>query len=263
MGPVSIDGRRRPPLREGAFGFSGCELYAQPIVSTSFDSKVNWVEILIRRKGARRESDSGLSCLRLARQAGLSGSIDQFVVTSVFDHLEDLDSSTPKVAYGINLMGSSLCDPKFKRFLFAQLGRLKRPEQICFEITETEVIENLHDAAEFMSEVKKFGCSFALDDFGSGFCSFTYIKNLPIDIIKIDGQFVRECRKGGVDYELVSSIHTLCLKLGLSTVAECIESAKIYETMRDIGVDFGQGNFLGYPRPLVSLNKSLPWDLTC
>ena len=125
---------------------------------------------------------------------------------------------------------------------------------MCFEITETAAIANLSRAMTFMKRLKAVGCSFALDDFGSGLSSFGYLKTLPVDYLKIDGSFVRDIDQDPIARAMVASINNIGHEMGLSTVAEFVESAAILECLQEIGVDYVQGYHLGRPGPLSELS---------
>lgn len=156
--------------------------------------------------------------------------------------------------FAINLSGASLKAPIFRQKLLAQLQ--ENPEMgphLCFEITETAAIGNLGVVNEFIEAMREFGCSFALDDFGSGLSSFIYLKNLKVDFLKIDGAFVRDIANNPVDRSMVEAVHRIGHQMGLKTVAEYVESDEILEILRQIGVDFVQGNAVHSPEPLESL----------
>ena len=126
------------------------------------------------------------------------------------------------------------------------------PEKICFEITETAAIENLDAAVSFINSLKKLGCKFSLDDFGSGLSSFAYLKNLPVDYLKIDGSFVKHMDTDAVDCAMVSSIHQLGSLIGMKTIAEFVENDAILKKLEEIGVDYAQGYGISKPVPLDS-----------
>jgi EAL domain-containing protein (putative c-di-GMP-specific phosphodiesterase class I) len=124
---------------------------------------------------------------------------------------------------------------------------------LCFEITETAAIGNLTVVNDFIDAMREFGCSFALDDFGSGLSSFTYLKNLKVDYLKIDGAFVRDITSNPIDRAMVEAVHKIGHQMGLKTVAEYVESDQILAVLRQIGVDYVQGNGVHRPEPLESL----------
>ena len=154
----------------------------------------------------------------------------------------------------INLSGQSLSDPNFLKFIIKQLDRYEVPaKMICFEVTETAAITNLTDAMALFKELKNRGCSFSLDDFGSGLSSFNYLKNLPIDCVKIDGSFVKEILTDDVGRAMVESINHIGHLMGIETVAEFVENEATKELLREIGVDFAQGYGIAEPVPLKEI----------
>jgi EAL domain-containing protein (putative c-di-GMP-specific phosphodiesterase class I) len=156
--------------------------------------------------------------------------------------------------FAINLSGASLKDPEFRRMLLECLQ--ENPAlgpHLCFEITETAAIGNLAVVNEFIDAMRGFGCSFALDDFGSGLSSFTYLKNLKVDYLKIDGAFVRDITTNPIDRSMVEAIHRIGHQMGLKTVAEYVESDQTLALLREIGVDYVQGNGVHCPEPLETL----------
>ncbi|HEY9146204.1 MAG TPA: EAL domain-containing protein [Thiobacillus sp.] len=156
--------------------------------------------------------------------------------------------------FAVNLSGASLKDPAFRRMLLARLD--ENPAlgpHLCFEITETAAIGNLAVVNEFIEAMRAFGCSFALDDFGSGLSSFTYLKNLKVDYLKIDGAFVRDIASNPIDRSMVEAIHRIGHQMGLKTVAEYVESDQILALLRQMGVDYAQGSGIHRPEPLENL----------
>ncbi|MDP3583679.1 MAG: EAL domain-containing protein, partial [Thiobacillus sp.] len=156
--------------------------------------------------------------------------------------------------FAVNLSGASLKDPAFRRMLLTSLR--ENPDlgpHLCFEITETAAIGNLAVVNEFIGAMREFGCRFALDDFGSGLSSFTYLKNLKVDYLKIDGAFVRDITTNAIDRAMVEAIHRIGHQMGLKTVAEYVEADATLAMLREIGVDYAQGNGLHAPEPLETL----------
>ena len=152
------------------------------------------------------------------------------------------------VHFHINLSGASINDDLFIDFLRDQLAASGVPaESVCFEITETAAVSNLQRAARFINQMRALGCEFALDDFGSGLSSFRYLKHLPVDLLKIDGAFVKNMATDPVDRAMVASINQIGHVLGIRTVAEYVEDAQSLELLRALGVDFAQGYHLGRP----------------
>ena len=159
----------------------------------------------------------------------------------------------------INLSGASLGDRDFTEMLMQSIRSAPlAPSQLRFEVTETAAIRHLAQARRFMRTVESAGCRFTLDDFGSGLSSFGYLRSLPVDTLKIDGQFVRDIVNDRVDRALVKSINDIGRVLGLVTIAEYVEDEATLELLREIGVDRVQGHYVGYPRAIEELFTSLP-----
>ncbi|MEW5756202.1 MAG: DUF1631 family protein [Pseudomonadota bacterium] len=185
--------------------------------------------------------------------------IDRWVITKVFTwmsaNLKILESIE---SISINLSGDSLNDERFMGFVLEQTRKTGLPmDRVCFEVTETAGISNLSSATEFIRQVKQTGCKFSLDDFGSGHSSYAYLKNLPVDYLKIDGVFVKEMHKNPSDYAVVKSITEIGHFMGKKIVAEFVENEDVLSLLADIGVDYAQGyvhgapNFLkDYPAPM-------------
>ncbi|HED19815.1 MAG TPA: EAL domain-containing protein, partial [Gammaproteobacteria bacterium] len=151
----------------------------------------------------------------------------------------------------VNLSGCSINEEGFLGFIKEQFDRYAvSPLRICFEVTETVAVTNLAQAAVFIEELKMLGCLFALDDFGSGLSSFGYLKNLPVDYLKIDGQFVRDMVDDPIDAAMVNSINQIGQVMGMKTIAEFVENDAILERLREAGVDYAQGYGLARPVPL-------------
>ena len=144
-----------------------------------------------------------------------------------------------------------IADLGFLEFIIEKFNKTKiNPNSICFEITETAAIANLNKALQFIERLKKEGCLFALDDFGSGLSSFAYLKTLPIDYLKIDGMFVKDIVDDPSDLAIVKSIHEVGKSLKKMTIAEFVENDDIKEKLINIGVDFAQGYAINKPHPL-------------
>jgi diguanylate cyclase (GGDEF)-like protein len=156
--------------------------------------------------------------------------------------------------FAVNLSGASLKDPTFRNMLLSRLQEMPAMgPHLCFEITETAAIGNLAVVNSFIDAMRDFGCRFALDDFGSGLSSFTYLKNLKVDYLKIDGAFVRDIASNPIDRSMVEAIHRIGHQMGLKTVAEYVESDQTLALLRQMGVDYVQGNHVHCPQPLEKL----------
>ena len=155
----------------------------------------------------------------------------------------------------INFSGASLSDVRFRESVFEKLERTQLPTgAICMEVTESSAVANLSKVVEFIQQVKQLGCSFALDDFGSGLSSFAYLKTLPVDYLKIDGGFVKDIESDAIDLAMVQAINTIGHTMGLKTIAEFVETEGILQHLIELGVDYAQGYHIGKPGPLGHLH---------
>lgn len=181
--------------------------------------------------------------------------VDRWVVHNVLQWMEDNPLMVERSGgFSINLSGNSLNDDKFLEFVMGELAASNvEPAKLCFEITETAAITNLADASEFIRVLKQQGCTFSLDDFGSGLSSYAYIQKLPVDYIKIDGIFIRNMVENVNDQALVRSINELAHFMGMQTVAEFVENREILNVLQQIGVDHSQGYGIKKPMLLESL----------
>ena len=227
-------------------------LYYQPIESTDPGRHERYGELLVRM----RDDDGSLISpgvfLPAAERYNLVGTVDRWVVQATCAALAGryTPGVEPSEHFSINLSGGSLGDQSLLTFIRDQLDRNGiPPSAICFEVTETVAINDITAAIAFITELKNLGCRFALDDFGSGLSSFAYLKRLPVDIVKIDGSFVRGITTDPVDYAMVESVNRISQEMGLQTVAEFVESEDIMAGLRAIGVDYGQGWAIGAPEP--------------
>jgi diguanylate cyclase (GGDEF)-like protein len=239
--------RLKQALRDGRF-----RLFAQPIVAARGGEQRDR-EVLLRLVGEEGELVLPDAFVPAAERYGVMTAIDRWVVEQVTAGSDRWRSARPEAGCSINLSGSSLNDEGFLRFLREVIdGRGLPPEILCFEITETAAIVNLSKAAYFIRELKALGCRFALDDFGSGLSSFSYLKSLPVDYLKIAGSFVRGVADDPVDSAMVESINKIGHLLGLETIAEYVEREAVMRKAREIGVDYLQGNAIAVPRPLFT-----------
>ncbi|MBN8494352.1 MAG: EAL domain-containing protein, partial [Burkholderiales bacterium] len=234
-------------------------LYVQPVLplQPSNGAAPPHYEILVRLEEDGQLFPPG-AFLPAAERYGLMPRIDQWVIDNTLSWLSDRLRQHGGIdgVYAINLSGASLSDERFRQSLRQRLQQLPLPPgMLCFEITETAAVANLSKVVQFIEEVKALGCLFALDDFGSGLSSFAYLKNLPVDFLKIDGSFVKDIADDPMDLAMVQAIHAIGHVMGLKTIAEYVASEAIAQKLREIGVDYGQGYHLGMPRPLAELGS--------
>jgi EAL domain-containing protein (putative c-di-GMP-specific phosphodiesterase class I) len=164
------------------------------------------------------------------------------------------EPGTPPYTLAINLSGTTLNDARFLDFVLDELTAAGIPPgALCFEITETAAIANLGQVVTFMRALKARGCRFSLDDFGTGLSSLTYLKNLPVDYVKIDGQFVRNVLRDGADECVVESIARMAKAFNIEAIAERVESRDVMKRLGELGVAFAQGFFIAVPRPVSEL----------
>jgi diguanylate cyclase (GGDEF)-like protein/PAS domain S-box-containing protein len=234
------------------------QLYAQEIapLDPPTPDYTRHVEILLRMVDRNGELIPPGCFIPAAERYGLMTELDRVVIKTFFESYAKACmtlSGTPldNCMYAINLSARSLNDEQFIDFVKAQF-KVHRvpPEIICFEITETAAISNLTKASQLIQELKLMGCRFALDDFGSGMNCFAYLKQLTIDYLKIDGSFIKNITQEPIDKELVICMNRIAHVLGAKTVAEWVETDETFQTLREIGIDYGQGFGISRPRPL-------------
>ena len=236
------------------------KLYCQPIVPLRSNvPQQPHFEILIRKISVDGNIVLPTTFIPSAERYHLMPNIDRWVIKNTFAAYRNLlDISLEKCNYlfSINLSGTSLADKNLLGYIREQLSIYAIPPQaICFEITETSAIVNLKNTNYIFSELRKLGCSFALDDFGSGMSSFTYLKNFEVDYLKIDGSFIKEMHTNKIDHAMVRSIHSVAEAMNIKTVAEFVENSAILKELRAIGVHYGQGQYLGSPIPIKQLTE--------
>lgn len=231
-------------------------LYGQLIVPLQDKGLKPDVEILLRMKDREGNTIPPGAFLPAAERYQLVGRIDEWVVSHAFAWLnQNFAQFSRSFGYcAINLSGGSLGDSRIKDAIIRHLeSSTLLPYKVKFEITETAAIANLVEAQQFINALKAYGCQFSLDDFGSGLSSFAYLKNLPVDNLKIDGMFVKGILDDELDQAMVKSINDIGHVMHKITIAEFVENDEICAMLRDIGVDYGQGYGLGYPEPLDEL----------
>ncbi len=237
--------RIRTALEEDRF-----TLHAQPVVDAA-SGETTQLELLLRMTGPGDELVMPGSFLPVAERFGLIGEIDRWVVTRTIQMLGEQARLGVRPKVEVNLSGHSLGDPDLATHIDSELrGSEVDPRQLIFEVTETAAIGNIEAAQHFAEQLAELGCRFALDDFGAGFGSFYYLKHLPFDFIKIDGEFVRHLVDDDTDRLVISAVVDLARGLGKRTIAEFVGDEATVITLRKLGVDYLQGFHLGRPAPI-------------
>jgi diguanylate cyclase (GGDEF)-like protein/PAS domain S-box-containing protein len=232
------------------------ELYYQPIVPIRSDQG-HWphYELLLRMRDEEGKLIAPTAFIPAAERYNLMPGLDRWVVSHTFETLAYRgDPGAKPYTLAINLSGTTLNDARFLDFVLDELTAAAiAPGAICFEITETAAIANLDRVISFMRALKARGCRFSLDDFGTGLSSLTYLKNLPVDYVKIDGQFVRNVLRDGADECVVESIARMARAFRIHAIAERVESRDVMKRLGELGVSFAQGYFVAVPQPVSEL----------
>jgi len=241
-----------------AFDEERFRLYRQPIQPLGVPGELGGnpplSEIFIRMVDEEGRIASPAAFIPAAERYHLIPSIDRWVVHTAFEVLtrRGLERAAAGTCFAINLSGQSIGEGDFLDYVLAEIEASGvPPERVCFEITETAAVANLTRARHFLAVLKAKGVRFVLDDFGSGLSSFAYLKNLGVDFLKIDGQFVRNLAGDSIQRALVESIHQVGHVMGIRTIAEGVEDRATLEALRAIGVDYAQGYWIAPPEPLT------------
>lgn len=226
------------------------ELHRQSIQPISNKVKPTvFYEILVRMRDKEQELLMPGSFITAAERYNLMPTLDRWVIENTFKYLS---SETNKdVIYFINISGLSFNDNDFHEFVINMLSKYQiSPTMICFEITETAAITNFSRALEFIEKLRNIGLRFALDDFGTGLCSYTYLKNLPIDFIKLDGHFISELMHDPMNRAIVESVANISNTINAHTIAEWVEDISIVDELKNIGINYAQGYAIDRPQKL-------------
>ncbi len=224
-------------------------LYHQPIVPVCGTGPAHY-EVLMRMRDEAGHLIMPGAFIPPAERFNLMSKLDRWVIRNALRHLADGSDNGQVCA--INLSANTLNDDDLLKFILATLEETgAEPGRVCFEITETAVIANLDTSLAIMDGLRQVGCRFALDDFGSGFSSLAYLRRLPVDLLKIDGQFIRTINTDPINRAMVEAIQRIASVMGLLTVAEFVENDEILGVLREIGVDYAQGYGVGMPAPMT------------
>ena len=229
-------------------------LYVQPIVSIDDKDQHTHYEVLIRYRSPDGKIIPPGDFLPPAERYNLIERIDCWVVSNVIAWLQENPELAPRIMFSVNLSGRSIGSPTFHNFLRQSLIESDiAMSSLCFEITETAVVDNVERSVEFINSIKQLGVKFSLDDFGTGLSSFSYLKQFPVDYLKIDGEFVRDITQDDKSYVFVRSMTEVGHCLDMEVIAEFVESDTMFDKLREANVDYVQGYTVGKPMPIDSL----------
>jgi len=237
-----------------AFEAGNFKLVAQPIhplAPAEFKRPFHHYEVLIRLYDENNQPIVPDEFIPAAEYYSMMPRLDRWVVRTLLKALQDITQKVPRPVFAVNLSGQSLDEPDFLQFVLEEIKTAGiSPAMICFEITERVAIHNLDLAQQFIDTLKGLGCSFSLDDFGTGVSSFAYLKSLPVDYLKIDGSFIKDIATDDVARAMVRSVNQVGHMMGVQVIAEYVENERVIQMLREIGVDFGQGYGISRPIPL-------------
>ncbi|HMM75827.1 MAG TPA: EAL domain-containing protein [Gammaproteobacteria bacterium] len=228
------------------------ELNLQEIAPIAGEGAGDHYELLIRMRDDRGGLILPNEFLPAAERYNLAAELDRWVIGHALSWLSEHPALLSRLHLcSINLSGQSFCNDEVLNFILDQIERHGvAPSKLCFEVTETAAISDIVQATRFICTLRERGCLFALDDFGSGFSSFTYLKSLPVDFVKIDGSFVRDIANDSIDLAMVKSINDIGHVMGKKTIAEFVEDENVLALLKVVGVDYAQGYEIGRPTPL-------------
>lgn len=233
-------------------------LAAQPIIPMTGPSTARHFELLLRASDARGRVTPAGDLIGAAERFDLMRSIDRWVLEEALERLGEQVAAVPALSIGINLSGSSLGDASFLPYLLGVIARSPvEPATLTFELTETAMLRQADAARRTIDALRAEGCRIALDDFGVGLSNFDYLQRFPVDVVKIDGSFVRHMLSRPRDTAIVEAIIALACRLGAQTVVEHVESAAVLARVRALGADYAQGHFLGRPQPFETVLEEL------
>ena len=253
---VQRDQLRAAAVLADALHENQLSLYAQPIalIDDKGIGKITRYELLLRLISKDGTISGPGELFPAAERYGYATEVDQWVVGQTLDMLAQVDSSrTSSLMLAVNISGQSLLNEQFIEFLAASLSRHPFGRNLCFEITESQFISNLDQATHFMRQLGTFGCRFSLDDFGTGFSSYGYLKELDVDYLKIDGTFIRDIDSKQIDEAIVSSIAGVARAMDKQTVAEDVERQAQIDVLKRLRIDMVQGYGVGIEVPLESI----------
>jgi diguanylate cyclase (GGDEF)-like protein/PAS domain S-box-containing protein len=233
-----------------AVNHDGFELLAQPVVSLT-DNRPPQYELLLRMRDRRGNVIQPGSFLYIAERLGLNGDIDRWVTRRAIETLAEQRALGRDLQFEINLSGRTIGDSQLLELIARQLHQTDVPaSRLIFEVSETAAVAHVSRAGAFINHLAELGCKFAIDDFGAGLGSFYYLKHLPFDYLKIDGEFIAHCAHNETDRTLISAVVKIARDMGKHTIAEWAPDEETVKVLTGLGVDYGQGFHLGRPATL-------------
>jgi len=223
----------------------------QPLKLGEYEKPFHHYELLIRLSDEKGNPISPAEFIGAAEYYSMMPRLDRWVIKNVFEHISGIPEQVPLPVFAINLSGQSLNDPQFLSFVQKEIKASGvHPQMLCFEITEQVAVEDLSSINKFIATLKALGCKFSLDDFGTGVSSYSYLRSLDVDYLKIDGSFVKHIASDEVARTMVQSINQVGHTMNLNIIAEYVENDEIVKILREMGVDYGQGYEIAKPRPI-------------
>ncbi len=243
------------PLIEDALNNNKLALFAQPITPLFMgEEEDHHYEILLRVKGDNGEWGSPVEFIQAAERYNRMRSVDRWVINHMFAWLGKYHQEVEGTGFSINLSAQTLDDASFAKFIADHVERSPFPNnRLTLEITETSLVQHIEKARALVENIKSKGVKFSLDDFGTGYSSYSYLKDFPVDNVKIDGVFIKDILTESSSYAMVKSITEISHHMEKKVVAEYVESEAILVALRELEVDFAQGYSVGHPVPLKSL----------
>lgn len=243
-----------------AFEAGNFRLVAQPIhplEPAEFKKPFCHYETLVRLYDENNQPVPPDEFIPAAEAYSMMPRLDRWVVSKLIQTLKEVTQKVPRPVFAVNLSGQSLDEPAFLQFVLDEIQTAGiSPGMLCFEITERVAIHNLELAQHFIETLKGLGCSFSLDDFGTGVSSFGYLKSLPVDYLKIDGSFIKDIANDDVANAMVRSVNQVGHLMGVKVIAEYVENDRVIQILREIGVDFGQGYGISKPIPIEEVIRN-------
>ena len=215
-------------------------------------------EVLIRLRNSNGDLVAPDAFLPTAERFNMMQEIDSWVVNQALKTLGKINSNGASISFSINLSGQSMDNNDLLQDIKNGIKKWELdPACVLLEITETCAINKMVQARHFINELHDLGCKFALDDFGSGYSSFNHLKNLHVDIIKIDGQFIKDIVHDPMDLAIVTSINNIAHSLGKKTIAEFVEDAETLRLLKQAGIDYVQGYYVSVPMSAIGNGDNL------